>query len=138
MSSFLGALQGLVDIAIADNIGSWQGDLLVVVIEGRMEAAERGGFLTNAYGSCGGCDAWFAANTAQRRLDILTERVNSIRWFNTPADMLTWLKSDAPELEWFSHEEQWQSFVNRVEAASYEAQDWSDFYWNLPVQPSYM
>lgn len=130
--TFVSTLDGMMNVALTHNIGSWQGDWLgVVVDDGEYGDVSRGGFLTNSYGSCSGCDEWLAARTVEDRLAIITRLVNSIRWFDTPADMVAWLKSQAPCLEWFGHEPQWREFVAKVEKAAFGAAEWFDFVWNL-------
>lgn len=129
-------LSGLMNVVMSENIGSYQGDWIAVVTEDNdCWETVRGGFLVNAYGSCSHCDSWLAATSVLDRLNIIERLVGSIRWFAKPSELVEWLKSEAPQREWFGHEPQWREFVRRVEqTAASGADEWIDFAWNSPSE----
>jgi hypothetical protein len=125
------ALSGLLDIPVEHVIGSYQGDWLAVVVDENAGDSwtGRGGFVSNAFGSCSGCDSWIAARTVEARLELLAQVVNSVRWFDEPASLLAWLEDDDRELEWFYHEEQYEDFLAKVRLVVDGADTWSDVSW---------
>lgn len=117
--NYLAALKviGLNEVTGID-AGYYQGDYFAAVTEEKYEYCddERIGLLVIGYGSCSGCDAWEAADTAKDRIKVLTGQVDAVKWFDNLAAFKAYLAGDGAKLEWYGHEEEWAAFVAKVNA----------------------
>lgn len=97
-------------VSVADN--EYQGDTRTILINpnGRI------GFLIFGWGSCSGCDALQGCYTLQDLVDLRSSLENSIEWFDTTKECLTYLL----EKDWsgsFLEDSTNKEFVKRASIA---------------------
>lgn len=115
--SYKGLLNGVVEVLASQSVGDYQGDMFMVVTDDRF-LTERVGWLVVGYGSCSGCDAYEACDTAVERVDLLASIVRGIRWFDSLDDLKKWLSTqDFAANYWYAHEPEFPVFVQYILAA---------------------
>ena len=110
---YIGDYQPMVDafgnVAVQQDIGSYQGDTLVLYDNGG-----RIGFLVFGWGSCSCCDALQACNNMVEVQELCDELQQSIKWFANKEEALKWAKEKDWAGEWFLYEEEGNEFVQKV------------------------
>lgn len=99
----------------AKDLGYYQGDWVGLIHD---DDANRFGLVIIGYGSCSGCDEWYAAETIERKLEIIQKIVAGVKWFDS-LDLAKVYINDATiqETQWHSHEEGWSEFLADVAVA---------------------
>lgn len=98
---------GNVVIQVDDN--DYQGDTRVLYDnDGRI------GWLIFGWGSCSGCDALQACDTLDEVQKLCNELQDSIKWFDSIADALVWVKQKDFPSEWYFHTDEGREFVKKV------------------------
>lgn len=100
-----------VTIHVQQDMGSYQGDSLAIVGEdGRI------GWINWGWGSCSGCDALEACDSFDDLIALRESLYDSIRWFDSPAEMLAYWNGKDWATEWFSYEQDSEGFVDKGRA----------------------
>lgn len=119
MSDYLEMIAPLgVTTLVSETLGSYQGDIVALVQEDVNYSDERFGFVSIGYGSCSGCDALEAAQSAAELAGIAKQTVDSIRWFDSLDEAKAFIASDDQLLQWHGHEAEWPTFQAAVAAWS--------------------
>lgn len=112
-SSYADLYKAFGEVLADVDIGQYQGDTLVLLKgeDGRL------GYLSFGWGSCSVCDALQACNTTEDIDELQQELWDSIKWHDTPASMLDWLKTHdwGGDWSWFGGES--KEFVDTAIAA---------------------
>lgn len=122
-----------IDVVEGACLGDYQGDWIALVL--RRDWPTRGGFICVGYGSCSGCDAWEAAETPIERLDLIRDFVREITWYDTPAEMVAWIESDKPDLQYFPHQDrvEWLKFRDAA-LGRLNRESWDQVYREMQQQ----
>lgn len=79
--------------------GSYQGDTQVLLRDG-----DRYGYLLFGWGSCSGCDAMADCRNVAQATELRDELVAGITWFDTAAELLSFLENRDWDLQWLGDE----------------------------------
>ena len=96
-------------VAVREDIGSYQGDTLVMYDNGG-----RIGFLVFGWGSCIGCDALQACNNMDEVQKLCDALQRDIKWFDSKDEALKWAKEKDWETEWYWYYGEAQEFTKKV------------------------
>lgn len=80
------------------DIGSWQGDTLVV-----LENEGKYGYLTFGWGSCSGCDALQACENFDDLQELSDYLESSIQWFDSKEELKKWVNNHDWKGDYFSY-----------------------------------
>lgn len=96
-------LKSFGEVICQGDFGSYQGDTLAILFDDG-----KYGYILFGWGSCSGCDALQACYGDMDKLNDLAKRMwDSIVWYDTPQELIDWLKSHDYEgdyLEYYGDE----------------------------------
>lgn len=88
------------EIKVSKTLGSYQGDILYII-----QDDDRFGFVGVGYGSCSGCDALQACNTAEDVLSLFNRIRSDIHWEDNALSLYEWLQDREHNLQWYGYYE---------------------------------
>lgn len=98
------------------------------------------GFLNIGWGSCSGCDALQGCNSYEDITQLIERLSNSIRWFNDPNELITFLTTDDIP-DYYKFKQSWMEFsAIAVQIINLKFTDYGgkyialDFWENNPVK----
>jgi hypothetical protein len=99
------------EVLLNETHGSYQGDIFAVVKkEGKY------GFFNIGYGSCSGCDVLQGMSSYTELAEYIESIERDIRWFDTAADLSTYVHSEEARYSWYAQDEEWIDFKAKVAA----------------------
>lgn len=105
-NEYYGGYQGLYNefgtVVLEIDTGSYQGDTRVLFHneDGKV------GYLLFGWGSCSGCDAYEACNTTEDYQELMDRLYDSVHWFDTVEEALTYFENHDWEgdFDWYNEE----------------------------------